>query len=206
MTSAWARSMMRLPRRWDGGSPAGPRLSAGAGGCSPIPRPAWRPDRPSAGLGSDPLRQGRSTVLGVDARGLTPVPSTHARGQGGTDRGEACPPIPRAAWWPGRPSVGRPSEAGRAGRPLRPTGLGHGRRARAWTPCLSSPSPRADPLPRGSWHWRVIRRPRTRNGISVSNQLLAVPQFSLATGSNWCITRARRHAALTPCARHHEAA
>jgi hypothetical protein len=31
--------MMRVPRRWDGGSPAGPRLSAGAGGRSPMPRP-----------------------------------------------------------------------------------------------------------------------------------------------------------------------
>jgi hypothetical protein len=76
---------MRPPRRWDGGSPAGPRLSAGAEGRSPIPRPAWRTDHPSAGPGSDPLRQGRSRDRGFDARGLTPVPSTHVRGQGGRD-------------------------------------------------------------------------------------------------------------------------
>jgi hypothetical protein len=39
VTSAENCALMPAPRRWDGGSPAGPRLSAGAGGCSPMLRP-----------------------------------------------------------------------------------------------------------------------------------------------------------------------
>ena len=73
-----------------------------------------------------------------DLAGKEPgTPSTHARGQGGADWGEVVSPIPRTAWWPGRPSVGRPSEAAEQGVLRAPRAKVSGQRARARTPCSS---------------------------------------------------------------------
>ena len=61
---------MSRPRRWDRGSPAGPRPSAGAGGRSPIPRPAWRTDHPSAGAPEFRPRTWRGRSRGLPRRTL----------------------------------------------------------------------------------------------------------------------------------------
>jgi hypothetical protein len=83
-----------------------------------------------------------------------PVPRTSDLGLGGEGAGDSLDarsrtrgcglrrsqsPIPRTAWWPGRPSVERPSEAAGQGVLCAPPVHGHGRRARAWTPCPSHP-------------------------------------------------------------------
>ena len=82
---------------------------SGAGGRSPTPSPAWRTDHPSAG----------SSGCQGQPPGSARVPQG-TPGAGGADAAKSFPPIPRAAWWPGRPSVVRPSEAAEQGVPLRP--------------------------------------------------------------------------------------
>ena len=112
MTGLAACGMIGAPRRWDRGSPAGPRPSAGAGGRSPIPRPAWRTDHPSAGaevptpdFAARRWPGGVGPGTSLDARSRT-------RGYG---CGEVVLRYPAGQGGQGRPSVTRPSEAAEQG-------------------------------------------------------------------------------------------
>jgi hypothetical protein len=129
MTLGWWLAIVCTPRRWDSGSPAGPRPSAGAGGCSPIPRPAWRPDQPSAGASDLQPRTWRGRSRGLPRRTLEDKGvRIAAKPVSGTPHGMVARPAKRRA------AVG----GGRAGRSSRPSpDIGHGLRARAWTPCSS---------------------------------------------------------------------
>jgi hypothetical protein len=124
------------------GGRLGPPLRLGAEGRSPIPCPAWRIDRPSAGPGSGvrPLAPASRQDDGFDARGLTPVhrfPRRTIEDKGVGMRRSLSSDTPRGM-------VARPAKrraavgGGRAGRPSRPMDQVMAIRARAWTPCPSS--------------------------------------------------------------------
>jgi len=76
---------------------------------------------------SNPGLGGEGTGDSLDARSRT-------RGCG---LGRSRSPIPRTAWWPGRPSVGRPSEVAEQGVLRAPRAKVRGQRVRARTPCSS---------------------------------------------------------------------
>ena len=114
MTARWRFAIVREPRRWDAGSPAAPRSSAGAGGCSPMPRPVGG-------------QTSRAPVLGSGLRRSRPPSS---RTIGGLAIQASCGRRRR----PGRAFL-----APRTGVQVMASGR---ERAQAWTPCPSSP-PRA---------------------------------------------------------------
>jgi len=111
------------------GGRLGPSLRLGAGGRSPIPRPAWRTDHPSAGASELQPRTWRGRNRGLPRRTLEDKGVGMRRSRfSDTPQGKVARPAKRQA------AVG----GGRAGRSSRPTpDIGHGPRARARTPCSS---------------------------------------------------------------------
>jgi hypothetical protein len=187
MTSAQARRMMRLPRRWDGGSPAGPRFQRRSRGLQSDTSPgmAARPSRAPVPRTSDPGLGGKGAGDSLDARSRT-------RGCG---LRRSLSPIPRTAWWRGQPSVERPSEAAGQGVLCAPpvlvmaAGREPGRPAPPSIPSGGRAAARLVPLDG-----------RANGKIHIKNQQLGVDEFSLATDPNWCITRACCRAAPEACA------